>query len=646
MQKFGLLALAISASVWADTSTPEKPVADKSIFSALVSSPKADHSGVSAIDVELGKRVYFYKYLTDDYLAAITDPETEPSLAETEVLMTIPASFLNMGMDSYALSMIGDSALVRRGGLGNSWFMLAQRAAEQSNWEQAFDFSSRAMEATGLLDPDSYQENRYILATSLANQDLIVTAEATLVDMDRNDRWYFYALYNVMLAKMRGAVSLDDLSDLMRPVLKMDSLAGYDRALRDRFLLTAGQYALDSKDYPNAVSYLRQVSNDGPFTADALLQYGWALSRQWLYDQALQPWRVLQDNFYHLDLSVLESLMATPYVAELMHGGVESLHVYEYAERHMTTAMRDIDALHNDELLSEWVNSWAGSEKTKANAHRQSNWLESDPELVRTDDTARALRSLLNTPEFLTAQQQLLDLHKMSDWVVSQKDNVTRWQRDMNDVDADKYSDVISGLRIKLADLKAQKEKTKRWIETEERTPFPYATEPELDTLRALDALNNETRAATIPIEGHEALNRKAGILFGLKTWNIAKQRPVRRWNTVKAYLQLGNQVNDLDEKLHNVMQLSQQINQHHNSSDAHIASFEQMIGQLDELKVQLDDLKNRQQTHVVILAGEHLDMLSSRLKDYLATTRLSIARLYDNELRSNTDSGGLGNYE
>merc|ERR1711941_245178 len=151
MQKLGLLALALSASVLADTA--EKPAGtERSMVSSLqAAAVSSDRSGEDIRDIELGKRVYFYKYLTENYMAALTAPVSEPSLAETEVLMTLPVSFLNMGMDHYALSMINDPVLQQRGGLGNSWFVLAQRASEQGDWDQAYDFASRAMESDALL---------------------------------------------------------------------------------------------------------------------------------------------------------------------------------------------------------------------------------------------------------------------------------------------------------------------------------------------------------------------------------------------------------------------------------------------------------------------------------------------------------------
>lgn len=643
MQKLGLFALALSASVLADAA--ESPAAVASTRSPSVVGTERPVQDIR--DIELGKRVYFYKYLTEDYMAALTAPDAEPSLKETEVSMTLPVSFLNMGMDHYALGMINDPGLKQRGGLGNSWFVLAQRASERGDWEQAYDFASRAMESNALLSPASVQENRYILITSLATTDQLNSAIAMLDEMSESDRWYYYALYNVMLAEMRQGMDSDALARRVRPVMRsMEAIQGYDQALKDRFLLTAGRYELESKNYAVAVDYLRMVSSDGPFASEALLQYGWALSRQWLYDQALQPWRVLQDNFYRLDLNVLESLMATPYVAELLNGGIESLNVYEYAERQMTSALYDIERLNDPETLNSWVNTWSGVQSSTAAL--DGNWLEPGSQLVSSSEVSRALESLLNTSGFLEAQQQLQDIDRIQQWAEQQKQHIqeqNQWADETRVLGEE--TGRIDQLRLQLAELKAVQARTKRWIETEESTPYPYADEAEMAMLRHLDQLRQETAATSAEDSAeYAALNKKAATLLGLQGWKVFKQVPVRRWETVKVYLELGHEVNAIAEQLAGLQQLEQQLQQH----QVHLASRKQrlngMIERLDELIVSLEPLRQRQKNHVVTLAGEHLNMLDSRLKEYLATTRLSIARLYDNELRRNANSVDEGDYE
>ena len=646
MHKLGLLALALSASVLADAGT-QSAEKTPSLFTSIDAAASARSSRLGKRDIELSKRVYFYKYLTEDYMSAITAPGAEASLSQAEVLMTLPVSFLNMGMDSYALSMISDPVLEERGGLGNSWFVLAQRSAERGDWEAAYDFASRAAESSALLDPASRQENRYILVSSLAGNDQLPMAKSVLDEMAADDRWYFYSLYNVMLAEMRRNIDSDDLARLLRPLRKLDiTTAGYDQALYDRFMLTAGRYELENSRYPKAVEYLRTVSSDSPYAAPALLYYGWGMAKQWLYDQALQPWRVLQDNFYHLDLAVLESLMATPYVAELMQGGIESLHVYEYAERHMTSAMYDIDRLNDAELLSGWVNGWAGQGE---HSHLQGNWLDGNPDLVEASETSKALESLLDTPEFGSAQADLLDIQKMQSWVQKQSEILQSQIGIMQSprvMDAESGNATVADMRLKLVELKAEQAGFKRWVETEQNAPYPYANDEEMARLQTLRAIREETSSESDQTAEMVQLNRSSSTLIGIQAWKVFKEAPIRRWETVKAYAELGNQVNEASEKLDGLVQLESQLVRFDESSDKRLQKMKVALVKLSDLGSRLEDLRQRQQATVVVLAEHHLTMLNDRLKEYLATTRLAIARLYDNELRRNANSGGLGEYE
>lgn len=646
MHKLGLLALALSASVMADAGNQSAEKAP-GLFASIDASASVRSSRLEKRDIELSKRVYFYKYLTEDYMAALTSPDAESSLTQTEVLMTLPVSFLNMGMDRYALSMISDPVLKSRGGLGNSWFVLAQRSAERGDWEAAYDFASRAAKSTALLEPGSLQENRYILVSSLAGNNQLQMAKSTLSEMSTDDRWYFYSLYNVMLADMRRGISSDDLADMLRPLRNLDTNhAGYDKALYDRFMLTAGRYELENKRYAEAVEYLRSVSSDSAYAPPALLHYGWAMARQWLYDQALQPWRVLQDNFYHLDLAVLESLMATPYVAELMRGGIESLHIYEYAERHMTSAMYDIERLNDPELLSAWVNEWSGQGE---NTDIRGNWLQGEPDLVTSSETSKALTSLLDTPEFSAAQSQLLDIKKMQLWLEKQTELLNTHIEMVNSPQNQGVGSegrTVKDMRLKLAGLKSEQARFRRWIETEQNAPYPYADETEMARLQTLHSLEKETSSAQETSKELQQLNRSSSILLGIETWNVFKKAPVRRWETVKAYVALGHEINDASEQLASLVQLEVQLARFDANAETRRQQMNAVLVKLSDLGSRLEELNQRQQAAVVVQAENHLTLLNGRLKEYLATTRLAIARLYDNELRRNANSGGLGEYE
>ena len=164
--------------------------------------------------------------------------------------------------------------------------------------------------------------------------------------------------------------------------------------------------------------------------------------------------------------------------------------------------------------------------------------------------------------------------------------------------------------------------------------------------LRTLNAIKQETSSVEGQPEEYERLHHSSTVLLGIQTWNVFKQAPVRRWETVKSYLVLGHSVNDVAEKLDNLIQLDSQVAKYEANADTRLQKMGAALVKLEDLGNRLEDLRERQKAAVVVMAERHLTMLNDRLKEYLAKTRLAIARLYDNELRRNANSGGLGEYE
>jgi len=213
-------------------------------------------------------------------------------------------------------------------------------------------------------------------------------------------------------------------------------------------------------------------------------------------------------------------------------------------------------------------------------------------------------------------------------------------------MDAESGVATVADIRLKLVELKAEQARFKRWIETEQNAPYPYANDEEMVRLQTLRAIREETSSETDQTAEMVQLNRTSSTLIGIQAWKVFKEVPDRRWETVKAYVELGNQVGEVSEKLDGLIQLESQMASYDDSSDERLQKMKVALVRLSDLESRLDDLRQRQQVIVVALAGNHLTMLNDRLKEYLATTRLAIARLYDNELRRNTNSGGLGEYE
>ncbi|MDP2546858.1 MULTISPECIES: hypothetical protein [unclassified Oceanobacter] len=643
MQKSGLLALAVAATAWVSSTACAQPTApDNGLISTLSASVPAPKTPLEILNHELGKRVYFFHYLTSTPLDAITDDDAEPTLSDMDIMYTLPAGLSELGMDSYANVLLNDPALGLSPGMGNTWFMLARNASDRNDWLQAGRLIGRAMANDALLNPTDTSEAAFIAATSHANRDQITQAEQAFDLIDEESEWYRFAGYNLMLAKMRLGISSKDLQQWVGEFLVDEAEDQQQSALNDRFRLTAGKYELRNKHYDEAISYLRLVSKDGPYTSDALLQYGWALSKRWQYDQALQPWRVLQEHFPLLNIHTLESLMATSYVAELMNGGVPSLPVYEYTEKRMTEALEQLDQLNNIDTLSQWVSHW---EERQSSA--SDNILSPDLQGVASSSTSRHLEGLLSTSAFLQEQQRLIDIRSMLGWVQQQQQHLSIARADKLANQAIYLEVVESDHLAQVADntkqLQQQIIQINHQIQAHRNQPLGFAIQPERNRLDQLEAITNESKDGT---SMEQDVQTQASILQGITLWQLTKAQPQRAWALQKQQLVLEQQYQDLNTQLTNINELLAQAGAFHARSEEHLATIDAVSNKLGALEQTLTALHTKQQQQVVTVAQSHIGMLKDRLKDYLATTRLSIARLYDGELRRNTNSGGLGEYD
>jgi hypothetical protein len=640
MQKLGLLALAVSAAAWVSSTCAEPGAAGSDLVAELNKAALAAGVHPTPRESALSKRIYLYHYFSGDHLGALSDADSELSLLDPDVLMTVPAGLINMGMDAHAIAMLSDKDLARAPAMGNTWFMLAQRASENDEWISARHLVEKALNDHALLGANQQQEALYIQATALSEQNNSASAQKIVDGMEKGTSWYRFAKYNLMLALMREKISSEDLADYLDDILDGSPDDYEARSLYDRFLVTAGKYELRNKHYSTAIGYLRNVSKDSAVTPEGLLQYGWALSKQWQYDQALQPWRVLQDNYPVVNLSVLESLMATAYVAELMQGGIKSLYVYEYAEKGMVSGLEQLNKLDDDQVLLSWISRW---EKRLDDAHGP-DWLNPDLTPLQDDKTSRALISLFSTAPFIEAQQQLQDIVYMQHWVASRKEYVQKLEEVARDNQQgfanDSFNTDMEVSAERLQALNTSIKTVEDALESENRKKFAFASDAEIKVIDDLELIHAEAgNESEIAIR----LADKARLLTGIQQWKIHEKTAERRYEVETALNAQRSDAKKLQEQFDSAQQMHKQMADFYADTDAHIKAMAITYTKLEQLEQNLSQLHNTQQLLIVATAREHLDMLRSRLKDYLATTRLSIARLYDTELRRNAKTGGSG---
>jgi hypothetical protein len=123
----------------------------------------------------------------------------------------------------------------------------------------------------------------------------------------------------------------------------------------------------------------------------------------------------------------------------------------------------------------------------------------------------------------------------------------------------------------------------------------------------------------------------------GLQLWKIYEEKPQRRWSTTQSFWQLRKDSEGLLEQLNNSQTALRWADSSWQGFPQRVAAGEQSVLHIQQ---QLDDLYRTQRAMMQQTVSEFLDQLSLRLTDYLAQTRLSIARLYDDALQNQVARG------
>ncbi|WP_221793026.1 hypothetical protein [Oceanobacter mangrovi] len=633
MRRQGILVLGLAAAVMTASASGDT---GNGILDRLSATQPQPARGAELLDYELAKRVYFYRFMTGQPLDAISGSDSGQVLADDDVSYTLPEGFLDVGMEQFAAAMLADSRLNKMEGLGDSWLMLAKRASEQNHWSLAGQLVARALAPTAHLTAESVAEGHFIAATAAANQNQIESATEQLAQIDTDSDWSHFAAYNLMLAQMRKGLESAELLAWVDDYRWANPGTPDQIAFNDRLNLTAAKYELRNKRYDSAIELLRVISKDSPYTADALLQYGWTLSKRWQYDQALQPWRVLQENFEPLDVHVLESLMATSYIAELLQGSVESLPVYEYSERRLSKVLQRLGQLSQPELLQKWVTSWSGNLIADDN---NQQYLTATTGSLTASRLNRELEGLLSSSDFIEARQQLADIKLLQQWTATASSRLEKVQQQrLANQQSWADSSELDAMAEQVTALQAKVEQQQLTIQQQQLALVPFANANENARLEKLATVHAAANGDT-PLENQ--LRAQAEFLSGVQLWQAAKAVPARQWQQQKQLLQLQAQHRQLRNQLLSQRQLAVQNTEFMAETAEQDSYLSDYGSRLNDFRSSLDQLEQQQGQQVVAVAQQHLTNLTDRLKHYLATTRLAIARIYDQEFRRNNAAAG-----
>ena len=620
-----LIALSADALAQQDVAWPLLP-ADAAGFSAQASD--AEQS--------LLPGRFYYHYLNQQYqdafntLTTIRDTLSPPAQANADLLET--TLLLALGMEDEALERF--RMFSERGvpAPADAWFYLARRWFAAGFWQLSDEALVNAFNNAVPLNPAYRQEALFMQVSALIELDRTDEAARIISGMEDTGLWAGMARHNMLLGRIRQYAPVFEIERLVEAAVYYLPAKGEGADLRDRVRLLAGIYSLESGRFKEAERYLQDASLTSAYTAPALLQFGWARMEQFKYEQALQPWRVLQQQFEPWHPAVIESVLAVPYSLELMNATTQALRSYEHVEQRLQTMLDELSGLQQDKEILAWLNDWS--------ARQQGGWGWSRHETNDPADSAmsRSLMALLADSAFQQQLSQLHDLQRMQSDLHRQQQEMRLWQDMLKQrreafVRADAASRLQSlqqqrdALMIRVQALQL------RWQEEDQRL-FSYASGQDQVLLDHLDRvipritllqrINTPTRDLA-PYK--ERWRRARGVLL----WRMYEQQPERRWESEQNFWQLQQELAALEEQLNNSQLALQWSGSRWEGLDPRIDEQQKAAAQL---LIQIGQLHARQEQELTKEIRTHLQQLHERLTHYQAQARLSIARLYDDALQ------------
>lgn len=370
---------------------------------------------------------FYFHYLNDDYQKALSALHQWRSFdgrvnAESHVMEA--AILLILGLDGQAQAAYERVEASGGRASGDAWFHLARRWMDVGAWQKAESSINSALQQRLTLNDEYYQQALFIQATSRSHQDLVAEAKVALDSMTPGSVWAGLARYNWMLALIRSNANSRDLENFVEQTLFSlpDTYEG--KAIHDRMLLVAGIYALDSGKNRAAEAYFKEISLESAFTAPGLLHYGWSLVEQWKYQEAMQPWRILQQKYNDFHPAVVESILGVPHALELLNATTQSLKTYEVVEIKLQRMLTKLTELNQDAKIDAWLNQWLDQHEGQP-----WGWMRTELEDMPDSDMTRALQLMLDDRQFNQLTEQLYDLKRLADELAQQQRDLELWQQ-------------------------------------------------------------------------------------------------------------------------------------------------------------------------------------------------------------------------
>jgi|GEM_PF-1940300 len=210
-----------------------------------------------------------------------------------------------------------------------AWFYLAKHFYNKGMWSTALKAIRKIKAAQ--IGPSVKDEYHFLALTLELFKGNQKKADQHILAINPKSKWAAYGFLNLAVSYTERDVHISKVEAVFDKALLLSENTSNPKALADRIHLMAGKFFFATGRGRSAIKHLKSVGLESAYTPKALLTYGWALTEQWLYHDALQPWYMLKTNHSPLNQDVQETLIGIPFLLEKLNAKVMALGAFDYA---------------------------------------------------------------------------------------------------------------------------------------------------------------------------------------------------------------------------------------------------------------------------------------------------------------------------
>jgi len=578
--------------------------------------------------------VALYHHYTDDGLQALSELMVAKKRGGIQGHGKNPdimeAGFaLAYGMDNYAENIFNRVLEQNRPQSirDAAWFYLARLRYDDNDWQMADSAASRISDK-----PEKYIQNELVSLkhSSAIRQKRLDEAADILVNHRAEQGWYPYLQFNLASAYAREKdyeKALQYYAFFDQELFKREEHV----SLYDKAMTASGYSYLFTNQSQRAAQQFSKVRLESPLSNRALLGYGWAKAQLEEYEQALKTWAYLSTQSL-VDENVQESLLAIPYAYEKLNKPSLALGHFKQSEVRFLDALVVIDNmminLSDDTIL----------DVLRIKRSEALDWIIYAKENQLSPEVTYLIR-LFSLERFHNLVHEIRDLLAIKDgyekWqekTVFYRDMLVERNKDRQAQErlfiAQTFEENIATIKNKRAVLAAEFERLKI-----ERDYFSLAPEDDIELIERVQNVEKNIQVLNKNGLDTQEYIKLAERYKGLLLWRANEGYNPRLWELEKNLRTVDNTITRLESRLVSVRSISA------NAPD--IAPFDlRLQTKQQELDIELINVQNALENKQQVLRAEIYKVLESQrfnLKQYVAQSRLSIARILDEKSKAST---------